>query len=306
MGADEYRELSRLIHPAFMAKLRELQLAPSLAEPLMRVYLPLAGWIKQQKCAEQTFVLGINGAQGSGKTTLAECLTLILSEGYGCSVVRLSIDDFYKTRAERERLGREVHPLLVTRGVPGTHDVGLGLSVLDALTARSGGPIALPRFDKALDDRRPESEWPVVRGPIEIVLFEGWCVGAMPQDEAELVAPLNELERLEDADGTWRRLVNEALKGEYARWFDRLDGLVMLKVPHMACVYEWRSLQEDKLAMRMARAGQHRVMDSSGLKRFIMHYERLTRHMLAEMPDRADVTLYLDEHHQFTAIHINH
>ncbi|QSA98971.1 hypothetical protein JWZ97_01300 [Methylococcus sp. EFPC2] len=285
--------------------MRELQLDAGLAEPLKRVYIPLAAWVHRQKQEGRAFVLGVNGAQGSGKSTLSALLSLILTEGYGYKVAGFSIDDIYKTRAEREKLGREVHPLLVTRGVPGTHDVQLGLDTLAALVDPAGSSVAIPAFDKAHDDRLPSSEWSVLAGPVDVVIFEGWCVGAKPQDDAELQSALNELEAREDVDGVWRRFVNEELKGEYAELFARLDRLIMLKVPNMESVYEWRSLQEEKLAATIVPSGRHRIMDSSGLKRFIMHYERLTRHMLAEMPERADLTLFLDEHHQFTAIHIN-
>ena len=306
MSAAEYQDMAARIRPAFVRKMRELQMDASLAESLKRLYLPLAAWVIQQKQADRPFVVGVNGAQGSGKSTLREFLQLILHKGYGCRVAGFSLDDLYKTHAERESLGREIHPLLVTRGVPGTHDVSLGLRTISALTNPAGGKVAIPAFDKAHDDRRPESEWPLVEGPMDVVIFDGWCVGARPQAEAELVAPLNELETREDVDGAWRRYVNAELQGEYAELFARLDRLVMLKVPNMESVYEWRSLQEEKLTSKMAQSGRHRIMDSSGLKRFIMHYERLTRHMLDEMPDRADLTLFLDEHHQFTAIHINH
>ena len=305
MSATEYEQLAAQIRPAFIEKMREERIDRAQAEPLCRIYLPLAAWVRKQKREDRPFVLGVNGAQGSGKSTLCEFLRLILREAYGYRVAGFSIDDIYMTHAERERLGREVHPLLVTRGVPGTHDVKLGMETLRALAEPAGGRVALPAFDKARDDRRPQSEWAAVEAPMDIVIFEGWCVGARPQPEAELVQPLNELEEREDVDGAWRHYVNAQLEGPYAVLFGQCDRLIMLKVPNLECVYEWRSLQEEKLAAKMAQAGAHRLMDSSGLKRFIMHYERLTRHMLSEMPDRADLTLFLDEHHQFTAIHIN-
>lgn len=303
---DVFRSIWERVRPVFLASMGQQRIPFTLAEPLARVYLPLAAWLVAHK-KDGPFVLGVNGAQGSGKSTLCEFLALILREGYGCKVAGFSLDDIYKTRAERERLAREVHPLLVTRGVPGTHDVGLGLQTLDRLT--TAGPeiaVALPAFDKSIDDRCPMSTWPQTSAPVDIVIFEGWCVGCLPQSGEHLVRPINALEAGEDADGSWRTYVNEQLGGPYAELFGRLDRLIMLKVPDMECVYQWRSLQERKLAAAIGNGSSgHRLMDETALRRFIMHYERLTRHMLAEMPARADVTLFLDENHGFARVHIN-
>ncbi|MEW6039026.1 MAG: hypothetical protein AB1648_12345 [Pseudomonadota bacterium] len=304
---DEYRRIWGRVQPAFLAAMAKQRIPSALAEPLASVYLPLAAWVAAHK-NEEPFVLGVNGAQGSGKSTLCEFLALILRQGYGYKVAGFSIDDIYQTRAERERLAREVHPLLVTRGVPGTHDVGLGLETLDRLTkAGLETCVTLPAFDKSVDDRRPLSAWPRVQAPVDIVIFEGWCVGCLPQSREELACPINALEAAEDEDGRWRTYVNEQLRGSYAELFGRLDRLIMLKVPGMECVHRWRSLQERKLAAASRENGSpgHRLMGEAALRRFIMHYERLTRHMLAEMPARADVTLFLDENHRFARVHTN-
>lgn len=299
----DYAALWAKLRPAFLAKMAAHKIEPEAAEGLAAVYLPLAAWVMAQRGAD-TLVLGINGAQGSGKSTLCDFLGLVLEQGYGCRVAGFSIDDIYKTRAERERLARDVHPLLVTRGVPGTHDAGLGLATIHRLkTAASHTLTPLPAFDKARDDRKASTDWPLFRGRPEVIIFEGWCVGTQPQSDDALREPVNDLERDEDADGAWRRYVNEQLKADYAALFGQLDRLVMLKVPGMASVFEWRSLQEQKLAAQTT--GQHRLMDAAAIRRFIMHYERLTRHNLDEMPERADLTLYLDESHRFTRIMMN-
>jgi len=300
----EYQKLWERIRPVFAAQMRAHHIDESLTEGLAAVYLPLAAWVRRQKSAE-TLVLGVNGAQGSGKSTLCDFLRLILSEAYGFRVAGFSIDDIYKTRAERECLARDVHPLLLTRGVPGTHDADLGLNTIRALkTAGANTLTPLPAFDKACDDRKPLAEWPVVHGHPDVVIFEGWCVGTQPQSDDALGLPINELEKNEDPDGAWRRHVNDQLKGDYATLFGELDRLIMLKVPGMDSVFEWRSLQERKLAEKTGPSDRHRLMDAAALRRFIMHYERLTRHTLDEMPSRADLTLCLDERHQFTHVHI--
>lgn len=232
-------------------------------------------------------VAGLCGAQGSGKSTLAAGLTAAFKRESVPTAI-LSIDDLYLTKAEREHLGDDVHPLLRTRGVPGTHDIALGLSVLDDLAA--GRPTPLPRFDKAIDDRAPESDWPVAPGGTRLLILEGWCVGARPQAEDALTAPVNALERDEDSDGTWRRFVNTALAGAYQPLFDRLDPLILLAAPGFDVVLRWRTEQERRL--RRERGGG---MSDKEVARFIRHYERLTRHILAEMPGRADLAIRLAE-----------
>lgn len=307
LSAAEHAALLAKLEPAFAAKLQALHIDRALLAPaLNRVYLPLAAWLVRRK-GDKPLVLGINGGQGSGKSTLCEFLKLILQDGFGLRVAGLSIDDIYKTRAEREQLARTVHPLLLTRGVPGTHDVALGLGVIGALKiAGDGDSVSIPSFDKARDDRRPLNEWPHFQGKADIIIFEGWCVGAKPQDEGELARALNSLEAEEDADGRWRRYVNEQLKGAYAELFGQLDALVMLKVPSMERVFEWRSLQEEKLADSLAYDQQAacRIMDAAAIRRFVQHYERITRAMLEEMPKRADVTLFVDDEHQICRIQL--
>lgn len=233
-------------------------------------------------------VLGICGAQGSGKSTLADAIVRRAGED-GISAAALSLDDLYLTRAEREVLAREVHPLLRTRGVPGTHDVALGLSVLAALDR--GDAARLPRFDKASDDRFPEEKWDRAPESCELLVFEGWCVGAWPQPPLDLREPVNDLEANEDPDGIWRRYANEALAGAYQQLFCRIDVLVLLAAPAFEAVFDWRFQQETEL--RRARIDAPEAMDAAGVARFIRHYERLTRHILAEMPARADVVVRL-------------
>jgi D-glycerate 3-kinase len=222
----------------------------------------------------------------------------------GVRAAVLSIDDLYLKREEREALAASVHPLLITRGPPGTHDVPLGLDVLDRLF--KPGEVPLPRFDKALDTRKPFDQWDVVQGPVDVILFEGWCVGARPEEPAALREPINALERDEDPDGVWRTYVNDALAGPYQDLFSRIDLLVMLKAPSFEVVLNWRIEQEHKLKARLAASGGDlaRTMSDAEIGRFIAHYERVTRCILAEMPARADVLAELDETRQVQTVRI--
>ncbi|HAF41426.1 MAG TPA: kinase [Sphingobium sp.] len=245
--------------------------------------------------ADGLVVLGIAGAQGSGKSTLAVALKARLAaQGVACAL--LSIDDLYRTAAERAALARTVHPLLRTRGVPGTHDVALGLALIAAL--ERGEAAGLPRFDKAMDDRLPESAWDLAPAATRLLILEGWCVGARPQERAALAVPVNPLEAREDADGRWRCFVNAALAGVYQRLFARIDRLALLAAPDFAVVERWRNQQEEALRTR----GGAGVMDAAQVARFIQHYERITRHMLAEMPGRADLLIALDANRRVTEV----
>jgi D-glycerate 3-kinase len=230
-------------------------------------------------------VVGLCGAQGSGKSTLAAALAATL-EADAVRVATLSLDDLYLTRAARQELARSVHPLLATRGVPGTHDVALGLETIAAL--ERGEPVHLPRFDKGMDDRAPRSDWPLAPAGMRVLLLEGWCVGALPQDLSALAEPVNALEAGEDPDGLWRGYANAALGCEYQALFARIDLLVLLAAPDWLVVAKWREEQEARL-----RAKSPGAMTPPQVLRFIQHYERLTRWILKEMPRRADILVRL-------------
>lgn len=233
----------------------------------------------------KTVTIGLCGAQGSGKTTIAAATARLL-EDRGLTAVAMSLDDFYLPKAARERLAREKHPLLATRGPPGTHDVALAGAALDQLRAR--GRIALPEFDKAADERKPRAAWRTVATPVDVVIFDGWCLGARAQGAAALDQPVNALEAEEDADGRWRAYVNAQLDGPYQALFGRLQELVLLQAPSFEVVLEWRREQERKL---IARTGHG--MSEAELARFVAHYERLTRWILADLPARANLVFPL-------------
>ena len=276
---------------AVAALIASERLPASYAAVVDRWWRPLAatiaGW---HDAAGRPLVIGVNGAQGSGKSTLCAFLEHALLPDLGLSAVTVSLDDLYLTHDARAALARSVHPLLATRGVPGTHDVALGCAILDAL--RGGEGAALPRFSKALDDRLPPEQWTTAPAAPDLILFEGWCIGAQPEAADALVQPVNELEAEEDPDGIWRRYVNGRLASDYAQLFVRLDRLVMLRPPSFDLVVENRLLQERKLRDRQEPGG--RAMSDDAVRRFVAHYERLTRHMFRTLPDTADILVTLD------------
>ncbi len=241
---------------------------------------------------------GLSGLQGSGKSTLAQQLAAAAAER-GIAAETLALDDFYLGRRERAALAREVHPLLATRGVPGTHDLALFDTTLRALArATARHPAHVPVFDKGRDTRLPRSRWRRIGKPPRLILLEGWCVGVPPQSASALQRPVNDLERREDADGRWRTWVNTRLSREYARLWRKLDALVLLEAPDFAIVEHWRG--EAERALRRRRAP--RAMSPSTLRRFLMHYERLSRHALRTLPALADIRLVLDDARRVTRV----
>ena len=249
--------------------------------------LQIADW---RRDAGRAIIVGVNGGQGSGKTTLCMFLEQALLPEVGWRAVTVSLDDFYLPKADRIALGEKIHPLLATRGVPGTHDVPAMMRALATLS--SGEEARLPFFDKAVDDCAPPDAWWEVEGGADVILFEGWCVGAVAQNAKELAAPINTLERDEDENGVWRQYVNDRLGADYGALFALIDHLVMLRAPNMDSIIANRREQERKL--REARPDGASVMSDAEVSRFVQHYERLTRHMLAEMPDRAEAVFDLE------------
>ena len=251
-------------------------------------------------------LVAMNGSQGSGKSTLCDYLVAALGSQNQLVAVSLSLDDFYCTRVERKQLSKDVHPLLATRGVPGTHDISLLNSTLDALLeARPASTVRVPRFNKARDERRSESEWDVVSGAVDIVILEGWCLGARPQNALQLASPVNTLEEIEDEGGVWRSYVNEVLRKEFLPLYERVDQWIMLQAPSFDCVYRWRLEQEHKLAAGLSPDPESNIMDDNEIARFIQYYQRLTQQCVQFLPAEVNHLFQLDEHRHVEAYHFS-
>lgn len=239
----------------------------------------------------QPLIVGVCGTQASGKSTAcAQVVAQLTAQGLNAGV--LGLDDLYLGRSARVGLAADIHPLYITRGPPGTHDTELGIQTLDAV--KRGEGVSLPRFDKRADEPLERDRWPLLAQQCDLLLFEGWCVGARPQEASELGHPVNALEAVGDPDLVWRRAVNAQLAGPTGDLFARLDRLIYLRPPSFEIVHNWRCQQErDYLASDPAE-GAPAAMSDEQIALFIAHYERLTRHCLAEMPGRADLTIALD------------
>jgi len=270
---------------------------------LKNFYLPICEKIYlDYKKKKRIKIIGLTGGQGAGKSTITQIIKLILETKYNLGVIYFSIDDFYKTSLERKKLSKKVHQLFKTRGVPGTHDTGLIKKTFSNLIKKKFKPFTIPRFDKSRDDRFIKTKWLKVNKQPQIIIFEGWCVGAQPQEKKYLKKSINFLEKKYDSDIKWRSKVNYELKNEYKKIFNKINRLIFLKVPNFECVYKWRLLQEKKL--QLTSKGK-KIMSPAEVKVFIMYYERITKQMLVDLTKNAYAVLYLDNKHRFKKIKFN-
>ena len=263
---------------------------------LNKFYLPLSKWIYSiYKKDNKTKIIGLAGGQGAGKSTVTGILKFIFKKKYGLNLCCFSIDDFYKTKTERRKMSKKVHPLFLTRGVPGTHDIGLINKTIKKLKTKKFKTVLIPKFDKSIDDRLKKNKWQKIKNRPNIIIFEGWCVGARHQKDSELKNPLNPIEKKYDLNLVWRRTVNYYLKNQYKKLFNKLDKLIYLKAPDFNWIFRWRLHQEEKMKLT---SKDKKIMSKSEVRNFIMYYERLTKHMMRDLKNISDLTVYLDTKHR--------
>ena len=268
---------------------------------LKKTYIPMSFWIENKyKKKGKTLFLGFSGGQGSGKTTVAKILKIILKKFFKREIYVSSIDDFYMTLKDRNEMSHTIHPLFKTRGVPGTHDISLVKKFFDFIKKRKFKKFKLPKFDKSVDDRLKKKYWSNIKKRPEIVILEGWCVGAKPQSNSIINKPINVLEKYEDKHLIWRKYANEKLKKEYKKLFAMIDHFIFMKIPNFNVVYEWRLLQESKL--RKKSHSSKKIMSYNEINRFIMFYERITLQMIKDLSKSASVVIFLKTNHKIKKI----
>jgi D-glycerate 3-kinase len=234
--------------------------------PLWQLWLPVSlQMIAEQQRLDHPLIQGIVGAQGAGKTTLSQLLQRLLT-GLGYPTLSLSIDDFYKTFAERQALQQQ-DPRLIWRGPPGTHDLDLAIQVLRQLRESSDQPIAIPRFDKTAHhgagDRSGLTEF--AQGN-KIILFEGWFIGTRPlppERFAQAPAPIDS-----EADRQFARDMNLGLRAYQPLWC-QLDRLMVLDLADYQSSYQWRT-QAEQAALERGEGG----MDKAAVTAFVTYFWR--------------------------------
>lgn len=288
---------------ALIKRLNHLASSRGLPERYVDDFLTIVAPIIDQKLynkeAQQPQIIGVQGCQGSGKTTICKFIKCYLEHQYSKRVEVCSIDDFYLTKDERRALAARTHPLLATRGVPGTHDTSLIRDTFEKF--RHSDCKHVPTFNKKSDDRYPQDQWAMWQENPQVLIFEGWCVGMSPQSNEALVTPINKLEQSDDSGGQWRQYVNNALNNEYQDIFASMDSLLVLQAPSFDCVYEWRLKQEQQMIQGMSQSelDNSAAMNPEQIKRFISHYQRLTEHGFKTLAKVADATLRLNTDHSF-------
>lgn len=275
--------------------IQQHQIPADFRDKALKWYKPMAQTISQLHDKEnQPVLIGLNGCQGSGKTTASALVVEFLERYFGKRTLSFSLDDFYLPKTERDSLANRIHPLFATRGVPGTHDTVRLLNTINKL--KNGQPAEIPVFNKALDDREFQEHWRHVNSPLDIILIEGWCLGVEAQRDTELITPVNSLEADEDTDGHWRAYINQQLKNDYKKINDQIDYLIMLKAPSFQCVYDWRLEQEQKLREYLVENNlENTAMSDEQVKIFTQFFQRITEYSLKTLPAKVDLLVNLDE-----------
>ena len=268
-------------------------------EKMIKSFLiPLCFWINKKANKKKPYFVGLAGGQGTGKTTISSLIKIILTKYFRLNVFRISIDDFYKTRKERISLSKIVHPMLLTRGVPGTHDINMMLNFFKQAKSNKFKRIKLPKFNKAVDDRFDKKNWYDLKRRPDVVIFEGWCVGAKPEKNNTLKKIINSMERSKDQKQIWRKYVNQQLKSKYKNLYSQLNCLIYLKAKNFSLLQKWRLKQERKLLVKSKAKLNLKIMSKGDVINFMQTYQRITQNMFKNMPKYASIIINLNSNHQ--------
>ena len=266
---------------------------------MLKSYLiPLCFRIAKKNNKIKPLIVGFAGGQGTGKTTITSLISLILKNYFKLNVFKISIDDFYKTRNERKMLSKTKHPLLMTRGVPGTHDYRIILNFFKKVKNKKFIALKLPKFDKSIDDRCKKKFWYKVKSKPDTIILEGWCIGAKAEKNQNIIKPINLIEKVKDPNLVWRKYVNTQLKTNYKKLFKQLNEIIYLKAPGFKLLQKWRTKQEKRLVSKSKNKKNLKIMSEGDIINFMQTYQRITQNMFRHMPKYASIILNLNTNHQ--------
>ncbi len=272
-------------------------------EKMIKSFLiPVSFWIASKTNKSKPYFVGLAGGQGTGKTTVSSIIAIILRKYFKLNVFKISIDDFYKTRKERISLSKKIHPFLMTRGVPGTHDINIMLNFFKKTKSKSFRSLKLPKFNKAIDDRCKKNLWYSIKKRPDVIIFEGWCVGAKAENNDTLKKPINSLEKKGDIKLYWRKFVNQQLKLKYKKLYAQLDCLLFLKAGSFSLLQQWRLKQEKKLRLKNKGIRNNKIMNKKDVIKFMQTYQRVTQNMLKYGSKYSSIILNLNRNHQIKSV----
>jgi len=268
-------------------------------EKMIKFFLiPVCFWIAKRTNNKIPYFVGLAGGQGTGKTTISSILKIILTKYFKLKVFKISVDDFYKTRKDRILLSKKVHPMLLTRGVPGTHDINLMLSFFKKIKSKKFKSLKVPSFNKAVDDRFNKRCWHNIKERPDVIIFEGWCVGAKPEKNNSLKRSINSMEKDNDTKLVWRKFVNHQLKSKYKKLYSQLSCLIYLKAQNFNLLQKWRLKQEYKLSLKSKKISKNKIMSKGNVINFMQTYQRITENMFWMMPKYASIVMHLNSNQQ--------
>ena len=268
-------------------------------EKMIKSFLiPICFWIAKKAKNKKPYFVGLAGGQGTGKTTISLIIKIILIKYFKLKVFKISVDDFYKTRKDRSLLSKKVHPMLLTRGVPGTHDINLILNFFKNMKSKKFKSFKVPSFNKAVDDRSIKKNWESIKEKPDVIIFEGWCVGAKPVSASSLKKSINSMEKVKDSQLVWRKYVNQQLKSKYKNLYSQLNCLIYLKAKNFSLLQKWRLKQEHKLRLKNKKRDKNKIMNKEDVLNFMQTYQRITENMFKTMPKFASIVMHLNSNHQ--------
>ena len=268
-------------------------------EKMIKSFLiPICFWIAKKAKNKKPYFVGLAGGQGTGKTTISSIIKIILIKYFKLKVFKISVDDFYKTRKDRSLLSKRVHPMLLTRGVPGTHDINLILNFFKKTKSKKFKSLKVPSFNKAVDDRSIKKNWQSIKEKPDVIIFEGWCVGAKPVSASSLKRSINLMEKVKDPKLVWRKYVNQQLKSKYKNLYSQLNCLIYLKAKNFSLLQKWRLKQEHKLRLKNKKRDKNKIMNKEDVLNFMQTYQRITENMFKTVPKFASIVMYLNNNHQ--------